>query len=236
MREVTIYGSCVSRDVFNVPNEELQMRAYFARSSFISAVSSPSQLPTRKSMLTSPFQQRMLEQDITSRVLPQLASLTDQIFLVDLIDERGGVLELEGGGFITDLSELRHSGWRKLLRSVRKHSLGEESHLKLFREAIEPVLDATGAPETIVIKSRFAEFTDQGQPVPDYAGASSARWNELYEPYFSLLEESGLQILDVPGELCIADSEHQWGVAPYHYIPEFYRWVANQLSSFSSLD
>lgn len=231
MREVTIYGSCVSRDIFNFPNEELQMRAYFARSSFISAASSPSQLPTRKSMLTSPFQQRMLEQDITSRILPQLASLADQIILIDLIDERGGVLELEDGGFITDLSELRHSGWRKLVRSVRKHSLGEETHLKLFREAINPVLDAAGGPKTVVVKTRFAEFTDRGKPVPDYAQASSSKWNELYEPYFSLLEETGLQILDVPAELCIADTKHQWGVAPYHYIPEFYRWIANQLLS-----
>lgn len=229
MREVTIYGSCVSRDIFNFPNQELRMRAYFARSSFISAASSPSQLPALKSLLSSPFQQRMLEQDMTSRVLPQLRSLSDQIYLVDLIDERGGVLELEDGGFVTDLSELRHSGWRKLVRSVKKHSLGEETHLELFRDSIKPVLEVIGGSKTVVIKSNFAEFTDQGEPVPDYGGASSAKWNELYEPYFTLLRESGLQVLDAPDELCIADSKHQWGVAPYHYVPEFYRWVSDQL-------
>lgn len=229
MREVTIYGSCVSRDIFNFPNEELRMRAYFARSSFISAASSPSQLPSHKSKLTSPFQQRMLEQDITSRVLPQLASLKDQIYLVDLIDERGGVLELEDGGFVTDLSELRNSGWRKLVRSVRKHSFGEETHLELFRASVNPVLEVIGGPRTVVINPNFAEFTDQGDPVPDYGGMSSAKWNELYEPYFTLLRESGLHVLDVPAELCIADSKHQWGVAPYHYVPDFYRWVSDQL-------
>lgn len=205
------------------------MRAYFARSSFISAASSPSQLPSHKSKLTSPFQQRMLEQDITSRVLPQLASLNDQIYLVDLIDERGGVLELEDGGFVTDLSELRHSGWRKLVRSVKKHSLGEETHLELFRNSIDPVLKVIDRRKAVVLKSNFAEFTDQGEPVPDYGGRSSAKWNELYDPYFALLGKSGLQILEAPAELCIADSKHQWGVAPYHYIPEFYRWVSDQL-------
>lgn len=229
MREVTIYGSCVSRDIFNFPNKDLRMRAYFARSSFISAASSPSQLPSQQSQLTSPFQQRMLEHDITSRVLPQLASLNDQIYLVDLIDERGGVLELEDGGFVTDLSELRHSGWRKLVGSVRKHSLGEETHLELFRDSIDPVLEVIGGPRTVIIKSNFAEFTDQGEPVPDYGGTSSAEWNELYEPYFTLLEESGLQVLEAPAELCIADSKHQWGVAPYHYVPDFYHWVSDQL-------
>lgn len=230
MKEVTIFGSCISRDVFQNERDGLSLRAYFARSSWISATSLAHPLPPISSKLSSPFQQRMLNYDIKSAVLPQIEMLEGQLLMLDLIDERAGVLQLSDSQFITDLAELRHSGWRDTFRSKRKIDFGTTEHFEKFCKAIPQVLKRTEHLEKIVIKSSFASYDSNGTPLAPYSGRSSEEWNLIYRPYFDALEANGLRVMAVPEDLCIADADHQWGTAPYHYIPGFYDWIADKLT------
>ncbi|WP_342318180.1 DUF6270 domain-containing protein [Corynebacterium mayonis] len=229
MHDVTVFGSCISRDVFSQPLEHLRLRAYFARSSWISATSAPVPRPKQPSSLESSFQQRMLENDFRSSVLPQLDRLEPQILLLDLVDERSGVLRTIDGGYITDLSELKHSGWRDQLRGPRKVPFGSDEHFDLFRAATPAVFRAAKKHKIVVLQSLFATRDLEGERLADLNGREITEWNNLYSPYFTFLDDFGANILKVPEELCVADSNHRWGTAPYHYIPEFYEWVAKEL-------
>lgn len=227
---VGIYGSCISRDIFNLERPGLEMSGYFARSSWISATNPSVPRPTVQSRLTSPFQQRMVERDFMSSSIAGLLALDSDLILLDLIDERAGVVRAESGGYLTYLSEMKGSGWLDHVNHSSLIRFGTPMHLKLFKDAALKVLESLNGRRVVVLASKFASNTEDGKTVPPASGRSAEEWNDLYAEYFGVLEQIGFDVLRMPDELCIADSKHRWGVAPYHYIEDFYSEAARLLA------
>ena len=227
---VGIYGSCISRDIFNLERPGLEMSGYFARSSWISATNPSVARPNVQSRLTSPFQQRMVERDFLSSSITGLLALDSDLILLDLIDERAGVVRAESGGYLTYLSEMKGSGWLDHVRHSSLIRFGTPMHLNLFKDAAAKVLESLNGCRVVVLASKFASNTEDGKAVPPASGRSAEEWNDLYAEYFGVLEQIGFDVLRMPDELCIADSKHRWGVAPYHYIEDFYSEAARLLA------
>lgn len=223
---VSIYGSCVLRDMFNARRTLLQLDAYFARTSWISATGVPVSRPDTPSKLTSAFQQKNLERDFRSTVLPQLKGLNSDLLLLDLVDERSGVLSDGKGGYVTNLAELKHSGWKTHLKNFEAIAFGTDTHFDLFRNAARKLKHELNGTELIVFRVTFAEQDIDGRMISASGGKNPKEWNELYSRYYDLLNELGFAVIDVPERFCLSDPNHRWGVAPYHYIPEFYDWIA----------
>ncbi|MBC9821927.1 DUF6270 domain-containing protein [Terrabacter sp. MAHUQ-38] len=225
-----VLGSCVSRDMAAL-HRECAVVLYVARQSFISAVS-PGVSVAPGAGLTSPFQQRMLESDLGSTGLELLQRHAPELDLlvIDLVDERLGVVPLAGGSYVTDSQELKESGTKDLLEVVGDDlELGTPEHFRRWCGAAGRVVDVlrrTGLLErTVVLRVPFAQTTADGSPVAAFMGRSALEWDELYAPYYEHLQHLGLPVVALPRALAVSDSAHRWGPAPYHYNPEAYGWL-----------
>jgi hypothetical protein len=61
---VTIFGSCVTRDIFDFVEENESVYRYFARSSVVSVVSKPIKINLEEINLKSSFQKRIVYYDL----------------------------------------------------------------------------------------------------------------------------------------------------------------------------
>ncbi|MCT1564267.1 MULTISPECIES: DUF6270 domain-containing protein [Corynebacterium] len=232
MKKVVIYGSCVSRDCFNRPQNEFEVSAYFARNSWISSCNEPVPVPKAKSLLESAFQQRMVERDFRSTTLPQLEKLTPDIMLLDLIDERAGIIPVKSGGYITYLSELKHSGWLENVDHGKLIPLGSDRHFELFKQAATRLSSVLKTKNPVLLKPSFANETIQGESVRPLMGKTAEQWDHLYERYYAEAAAAGFQVCEIPHQFCRSANDHRWGVAPYHYEARFYDYVLQQLSQY----
>ena len=229
--KVAVYGSCVSRDVVRVAEEQLELERYYARSSWISTTTEPVALPTQPSKLSSAFQQRMVEYDLQSRALSGVVAAECQTIMLDLVDERLGVYPVNHGGYVTWLNELNYSGWLPAIPHGKLVEFGSDAHFKLFAESAPRVADALSDKRSILLKFNFAAKSIEGQVVPEANSRSAAWWNEAYARYYDAACSAGIEVLEVPAELCLSTTSHRWGIAQYHYQDEFYFWIAEQLTN-----
>lgn len=227
-----IHGSCVSRDTVPFLGPGFQLVKYTARQSIISAMSPPVALPAEPS-LSSPFQARLVRDDFTSSVPATLRARPDEVdlLLVDLVDERLGVVGLPGGGFLTRSQELLDSGLLEALPggALRVIPFATEEHFALWRPAAERYVDLlreTGLLErTLLVEATFAATTDAGGPATQWWGEPAEAWNEAYRRYHDVLAQAGVRT-HVIGERAVACSTHQWGPAAYHYADDAYLAIA----------
>lgn len=104
---VAIYGSCVSRDVLRV-HPVAPVAAYAARSSWVSALTPPVAEPDADIGLASDFQARMVRDDFASTA-PAALDAGDAL-LLDLTDERFGVIEYGGASSLRPMSSAVRRG------------------------------------------------------------------------------------------------------------------------------
>lgn len=228
---ILIHGSCVSRDTVPFLGPGFQLVKYTARQSMISAMSPAVNLPAEP-RLNSPFQARLVRDDFASSMSAMLrAPAVDvDLLLLDLVDERMGVVGLPGGGYMTRSQELLDSG---LLREIPDASpvipFGSEEHFALWRPAAEryvELLRETGLLDrTLLVEATFAATTDTGGLATSWLGEPAAAWNERYRRYHAVLTHGGLRT-HVVGERAVACSTHRWGPAAYHYADDAYRAIA----------
>ena len=110
---LSIYGSCVSRDVLTIANDtKFDLKVYIARQSMISAVApkiSEGAIPLENS---SAFRKRVVESDLRKNAFELLKANKSDYFMLDLIDERFPLLRLFGS-YVTASSEFYESAPKK---------------------------------------------------------------------------------------------------------------------------
>ena len=106
---IGIFGSCVTRDLFEDPAVRPSLARYTSRSSLISAVAQPVALDAERVRLDSSFQRRCVIEDFGKRFLAELASERLDWLVVDLIDERFDVLRTPSS-FVTRSSAYQSAG------------------------------------------------------------------------------------------------------------------------------
>lgn len=242
---VLIAGSCVSRDTLAVMSaREVELVQYMARQSWLSAVAPPSTL--LRPSLPSPFQQRMVDADLASGLLPTLESsaTTIDVLLIDLTDERLGVVDLPDGGCATLSAELKTSGalhaavdeGRLPLRPVACE-FGTPEHEERFAAAAKAVAGRLGElgllERTLVLNTPWARRTEDGDPVRGFLGRSVVSWNTMMARYVAFVRGRGLTVHDMPRRVAVAASDHKWGVAAYHYAPSAYADLRGAIIRFA---
>ncbi len=167
------------------------------------------------------------------RQLFQRAETID-IFLWDLTDERHGVHWFMSGEIITRSIDLIHS--QPALEALEPHThvtFGSDEHFEGWSEKVTNFvhrLDDAGLLErTRLLRINWAETTPDGQPTPASMGLSATQANRLYTRYYEHLAAAGVRTITVPADITYADPNHRWGLAPFHYAPEVYQYVINQL-------
>lgn len=236
MANILIYGSCVSRDAFTHMENDHSLLAYVARQSLISAMSKATTLLDGEGALVSTFQNRSLNGDLTSNLIPtiQRHQKTTDLILMDLTDERLGVHKLSDNSFITRSSELISS--RKL--SSLSHvpgliPIGSERHWLFWTNAANKFanrLDSLNLKhKLLVINTPWAETSIEGVDVPMFRNVPTKQINEYLNKMSQYLRTLNIKVVEMPSSLAVTTESHKWGIDPFHYGDSAYTWIREQV-------
>ena len=111
---IDILGSCVTRDAFAFVENDYEISRYNPRSSLISLYSPPLKIKKEGINLKSEYQQRLVYNDFSKEFRRHLKNTNAETIIIDLIDERLGVLKTNGT-YITNSEELKNSTLKRVL-------------------------------------------------------------------------------------------------------------------------
>lgn len=230
---VLIYGSCVTRDAVEFWDPgQLTMVDYVARQSLISAMAPPSRPEDfRLSQIDSSFQRRMLRGDVESSLLTVFDERRDDYDLVlwDLTDERNGVQAHPDGGWIT---RLRNFEKEKLFRGElgRTVPLSDPEHSRLWNRALDAFLTALSERDLldrlVINATSWARTDDHGE---DFSPAE-AEADALIARLTRSAIGAGVPSVKPAPETVHGLVDHKWGRAPFHYAPDTYRSMTEDLT------
>lgn len=219
-RRAFIYGSCVSRDAFQLDGLP-PLADYFARSPMISAFGErPSTVPPELDLaaITSPFQRRMVKRDLEKQLPAALADLTDEIVVLDLIDERIRVAE-SAHGKIAVSPEAARAGFRG--GPGRQLKVGSSAHKVAWKKAADALADSLRGRTVVLNQAFWATHDDIGNDLSDKFDIDTHN-SALRDMYSHLAVILKCHSVEYPQELLVANSQHRWGLSPFHYIESFY--------------
>ncbi|WP_449465785.1 DUF6270 domain-containing protein [Stenotrophomonas humi] len=233
MNRVFILGSCVSRDALEQAPGEYEVVTYLARTSLASVGLLPvddAEVRDAVARLPSAFQRRMLVNDLDKTTLSAIAESAHDIVLLDFIDERFDLI-VSGDSLFSLSGELKNTGFEPGERDVI--TPGSEEFLERWIAGLERFLAAVD-PATIVLnKAYWADV------FPDGSDASSPGWirsnNAFLKQLYDALEARwALRTIAYPESIVLADPDHKWGRAPYHYALPFYEHTLQSLRELAA--
>lgn len=241
-----VYGSCVSRDLVEYGLGGRRSVAYYsARQSVISAFSrpAPSEVVPPHDAPLSPFQRRMVEDDLRSALPDRMRTAAEsgvQHLLWDLVDERLGVYILADGSVVTRSIDLIACGLDDALRAeARQVEFGSTEHLRIWRDAVVGMRDLTTelGITVVALDIPWAERDSRGALTPTSFGRRASEANHLLRPYHDHLRDTGWCLTaHVREDESVAAADHRWGAAPFHYADTTYAVAARRVRRLISGD
>lgn len=232
MRKVFIIGSCVSRDVFNVENNKLEVVSYNARSSFARIGNSQvvsNHFYSGIQNLPSAFQRRMVLNDFNNQLISRVNTTEKDIILVDFIDERFHLVQL-GDAIVTRSKEFTLTN----INPDRLINTYSQEYLALWKAGIDFFLKNIANNQLIVIPKVFWSNKIIGQEqFSERVLQDIDKQNEKLITMYDYLEKkslNNLKLLEINEDLLRVDSKHRWGLSPYHYSDEYSEYVNSLLS------
>jgi len=224
---IFIIGSCVSRDVFRLPHTAI-IADYVARSSLASAFD---HLPWEadwavvEASIASPFQRRLVTIDLQKR-LPSLLRETDyDLILLDFIDERFNLIELNGQ-VATLSNELSVTNLHKTSPATKVEPTDPQRHEK-WRYGLSQLLEIAGHRGVPVFLNKvlWATHDNLGNA---FDPSSIQHGNALLEKLYSEVPDE-VRVISHSPETLVGDVDHVWGRSPFHYSRAVYETVLKEL-------
>jgi hypothetical protein len=241
--KVFIVGSCVTRDPFELPGHRYRIENYVARSSFACSMrSQPFPVPPDaidpEGAVSSSWQRRMVEVDLTRGLKAQLRAVADPeatVLVVDFIDERFHLLAL-GGEFATHSVELQRTDCAQRVPGISIVRTASEEHFDLWHRGFRDfVAEARSVGlEPVLNRVWWATETSDGSPLrepEDYILASNDYLGRLYNAADALAVPS----IDYGATRFIARADHRWGPAPFHYLDDVYARFLSELDRLTTI-
>jgi len=242
---VAIFGSCVTRDLFEDPGLRPALGHYGARSSVISAVAQPVAIDPERVVNPSPWQRRCVLADFGKTFFSSLEQERPDWVVVDLIDERFDVL-CTSGSFVTRSSAFQAAGLDDAhdlaLQPVRRMSPDGRT---LFAGAApgfaERLLEVVPRERIVLHRALWCtRFVRDGamEEFPDERRALCEKQNAMLQEGYDALEEAlggaGATIAVDP-DRHLADAHHRWELEPYHYVTGYNAHAAQTLRQLTGL-
>ena len=240
MARIGIFGSCVTRDLFEDPAMRPALAQYTSRSSLISVVADPVPLDPERVRLDSAFQRRCVIEDFGKTFFSQLAESGADWLVVDLIDERFEVLWTEGscvtrssafmGAGLADAADAGRPPVRRLTDEADRLLAGA---IEAFAERVTAIVPAH---RVVVHRAGWMTRYRDGDTVTDFPedrAAFAERHNAaLDRAYDLLLERLGTgHAIALDRHRYAADAGHRWDLEPYHYEPAYNAAALERLRS-----
>jgi len=239
-KNLIIYGSCVSRDIFNLEeSRDFNLLEYYARSSMASLCSDAYDNPEALEKIPSAFRRRMVAYDFSKEILSEKNQFDNaDVILIDLIDERFDLIALPSGQTITHSNELAESGIFEdsSIEGFRTISQGSMERRQLWFQGMQKFLallvKQKKLDRVIVNKvfwsSAFEKPSETTFPIaPILIDKANAELAWMYEVLSHELADH--QFLEFSPSLLTADEFHRWGASPFHYCEGYYKEALSQI-------
>lgn len=237
--KVIIFGSCVTRDIFNYPESSfMKFVDIFARCNPISLLSPPITKNYDLTKNKSKFQQRMVTYDLQKTFFDRLNIDQYDYIIFDLIDTRFEVKDINGKYFVTDSNELKAAelfsesevlpGWPSLTYKI------------LYRLALQRMADEiskAGKTPKIVLNAAFwSDKYIDGKHIEYYTdfyiGSNNKKLIWCYEEFLKVFKDCF--VIEYDNKFICAKKNHVWGEMPFHYEDSFYLEAIRQIEQFMS--
>jgi Family of unknown function (DUF6270)/Heparinase II/III-like protein len=241
--KLLIFGSCVSRDIFNYPYDKAQMVLvdFYCRSSIASLVAQPIEIPPAVQNIASPFQKRMAERDMTKDFLKNLPGLQFDYLLLDLIDERLSLYVEPDGRACTISPALIGAGFPGESNGGSTIHSGTEEFWRLWEAGwliLADKLRGLGLLDRLLVNQVFwgsrmenGGIFDQHYP-SEYIDSANKFLDRMYQRITADIPSE--QFLRFDHGLMTGSLTHRWGISPFHYIDAYYQTALQQLTLLSS--
>ncbi|MGY0618349.1 DUF6270 domain-containing protein [Lysobacter sp. A378] len=225
---VFVLGSCVSRDAFALVDTDIALVRYVARTSLASAfhrTPAPAHMLSALNSMDSEWQRRMVEIDLARKLPAMLRSAQFDVVLLDLIDERFPLLML-GDVPVTISTEFKKAGFPE----DRNQSLGyaSDSRMQLWLDGVKRLMDTVDPSKIIINRVYWASRSDSGELLEDQ-DSIRAHNEMLGDMYDNLAICYPFATIDYPPDILVADTNHRWGLSPFHYVPQMYLHTMKRL-------
>ncbi|RJG40802.1 hypothetical protein D3Y55_26580 [Mesorhizobium sp. DCY119] len=204
---------------------------YIGRTSLAAIGSKPStwaqSLPLEFTAKAHPWHHRMINADFQKTHEEMLAEMAGDFVLIDLIDERGGLIEYEPGHYVTYSEIMKMSNYARVT---------DRATIVGFTEAWAPhwygalprfasILRKHIPEDKIIIHhAYYADHSKIGTNANRHLERMYAEIQRLFPAAASIrASERNLQ----------GDPDHRWGAAPYHYVPGYYEEMGEMLFSIA---
>lgn len=232
-----ILGSCISRDVF-LPSyrEDIGSTGYYPRTSFARLALEPVESIPDLNQLSSPFQRKIVKQDMKLDVLHALATTSFDYILIDLIDERYGLVKY-GNTFITNSYEVNVSGILGNVSQLEKIEAGSDEFYSLWEKGFKVFVDYCEEnnllDKVIVNKVYWASMLDDASPIPNLDKEKIIINNSVLDKLYNIMQKyiSESNFIVYPKSYFVAKKDHKWGVMPFHYVDSFYKHTYEELNN-----
>ncbi|MDP2597671.1 DUF6270 domain-containing protein [Alteromonas stellipolaris] len=228
MKNVRILGSCVTRDALEITTD-FKLIDYTARTSLASLATKSRKDSKLLNNVKSTFQKRMVERDMTKRFWLSLEKSQNDIIVIDLIDDRFNLKLFDDDSSHTVSSEYKtamdsqcQNGRIVKSSSGEFKSLWETGLRRLKRHCDELKLDK------VFVNCVFYQPT--GNHSIDSSTNIAEKNQYLREAYLKLEDAFGRQaMIEYPEGIIKADADHKWGLAPFHFTTETYKFFLSEL-------
>lgn len=228
--KVLVYGSCVSRDVFEYPNAP-QLQGYFARSSVASALEIQPHSKSNESLENNPsnFQRRMVEADLNKTLSSELRKGEFDYLLVDFIDERFNLSKDEWGNILTISPEFQRCKINVTDDEIIQS--GSDEHLARFEEGWARLVSLVDPAKIVINKVVWSAQDDEGNPIGD--ATSTAYHNRTLQRLYDIVERlsPNVQWIEHPEADFVGKSKHKWGISPFHFVDSNYFTVIEHFNT-----
>jgi hypothetical protein len=228
---VAIFGSCVSRDLFETPSLRPSLVLYGARSSVVSTVARPVAIDPARVALSSAFQRRCVLADFAKTFFASLADARPDWLVIDLVDERFDLLQTQGS-FVTRSSAFDAAGLERRagleFETVRR--MGGQGRALFDRAAgpfAERVMRTVPADRVVIHRALWCtSYRRNGEVLrfPSDRLELCLLQNDMLRQAYDRLERAfhgRARVIGVDPGTHHADADHRWQLEPYHYEPAY---------------
>lgn len=173
----------------------------------------------------------MVDFDFNNNILESINSSNYDVLLIDLIDNRFNLGKVNDK--LVTISPAFALSNIKASHFINMHS---SQFLEEWYKGVDNffhIVDKTVGFEGILInKVYWADTATDPLATLDI----NNRWeieknNDRLDVFYNYLEKilPKTNIIEAPKELFTANPSHQWGLAPFHYIDEYYAWMIDKI-------